>query len=74
MSEIKNNMLRLGNISKDFLANNMKKQRKINEKKKKPQQKQVNRYVYNFSVGYRAFDIKDITTIHKYLMEKHDIN
>ena len=30
----------------------------------------LNRYVYNFSVDYMAFDINDITTIHKYLMKK----
>ena len=29
----------------------------------------LNRYVYNFSVGYMAFDINVITTIHKYLMK-----
>ena len=67
MSKIKNNLLCLGNISKDFLANSMIKQRKANEKRR------LNRYVYNFSVDYMAFDINDITTIHKYLMKKNMI-
>ena len=71
-------MLSLGNISKDVLANNMKKKKRKKMKKKKQKATTtttgLNRYVYNFSVDQRAFDIKDITTIHKYLMEKHDIN
>ena len=57
-------LLCLGNISGDFSAKNVKK------KKKK---KRLNRYVYNFSVDYRAFDTSNITDIHKYLMKKHDI-
>ena len=40
MSEIKNNMLCLGNISKDFLANKMEKQRKKMKKKQQQQQQQ----------------------------------
>ena len=30
----------------------------------------LNGCVYNFSVDYKAFDISDITNIHKYLMKK----
>ena len=33
----------------------------------------LNGHVYNFSVEYRAFDINDITNIHKYLMKKDDM-
>ena len=28
--------------------------------------------MYNFSVDYKAFDVTDITNIHKYFMKKHD--
>ena len=44
------------------------------KKKQKTATTGLNKYVYNFSVDYRAFDIKDITTIHKHLVEQHDIN
>ena len=27
----------------------------------------------NFSIDYKAFDISDITNLHKYLIKKHDI-
>ena len=50
----------LGNISGDFLANNMKKTR-------------LNRYVYDFSVDCRSFDTSNIIDIHKILMKNHDI-
>ena len=40
MSEIKNKMLSLGNISKDVLANNMKKKKEKKWKKTKKQQQQ----------------------------------
>ena len=33
----------------------------------------LNECVYDFSVDYNAFDISDITHIHKYLMKSHDI-
>ena len=42
----------------------------INLKKKKAG---LNKFVYNFSVDYKAFVISDITNIHKYLMKKPDI-
>ena len=50
----------LGNISKDWSANNMKKKKK----------KGFNGYVYYFSVDYDATDIDDILDIHKSLMKK----
>ena len=59
--EIKKYPLYLGNISRDFSANNMKKKTGLNG------------YVYDFSVDYRAFDTSNIINIHKYLMKKHDI-
>ena len=34
---------------------------------------ELNGCLYNFSVNCKAFDISDITNIHKYLMKKHDI-
>ena len=45
----------LGNISKDFSVDNMK---KIG----------LNGYVYDFSVNYDAIAVDDILDIHKYLM------
>ena len=50
----------LGNPSKEFLVDNMKKAG-------------LNRYVYDFSVDYNAIAVDDILDIHKYLMKKHDI-
>ena len=50
----------LGNISKDFAVNSMKKKR-------------LNGNMYDFSIDYNSIDISDITNIHKYLMKKHDI-
>ena len=50
----------LGNISKDFSVDNMKKTK-------------LNGYVYNFSVDYDAIAVDDILDIHKYLMEKNGI-
>ena len=47
----------LGNISKDFSVDNMKK----------------TGYVYDVSVDYNAIAVADILNIHKYLMKKHDI-
>ena len=34
----------------------------------------LNGYVYDFSVDSKAFDISEITNIHKCVMERHDIN
>ena len=59
-SEILPNPLCLGNISKDFSVNNMKKVR-------------LNGYVYDFSVDFDAIAVDDILDIHKYLMEKSSI-
>ena len=50
----------LGNISKDWSINNMKKTG-------------FNGYVYDFSVDYDSTDVDDIQDIHKYLMKKNDI-
>ena len=50
----------LGNISKDFSVDNMKKTG-------------LNGYVYDFSVDYGAIAVDDILDIHKYLMEKNNM-
>ena len=50
----------LGNISKDWSVDNMKKTG-------------FNGYVYNFSVDYDAIAVDDIKDIHKYLMKKINI-
>ena len=50
----------LGNISKDWTVDNMKKA-------------ELNRYVYDFSVDYDAIVVDDILDIHNYLMKKNDI-
>ena len=47
----------LGNISKDWSTDNMKK----------------TGYVYDFSADYNAVTVDDIKNIHKYLMKKNDI-
>ena len=59
-SEIVASLLCLGNISKDWSADNMKKTG-------------FNGYVYDFSVDYDATDVDDIVDIHKYLMKKNNI-
>ena len=59
-SEIVPSPLCLGNISKDWSTDNMKRTG-------------FNKYVYDFSVDYDATDIDDIKDIHKYLMEKNNI-
>ena len=59
-SEIKSYPLCLGNILKDFTANNMKK-------------KQGKMDVYNYSVDYNVIDNSNKIDIHIYLMKKHDI-
>ena len=57
-SEIVASSICLGNISKDWSTNNMKKKTGFNG------------YVYDFSVDYDAPDVDDMKDIHKYLMEK----
>ena len=59
-SEIVTSPLCLGNISKDWSIDNMKKT-------------SFNGHIYDFSVDYDATDIDDIKDIHKYLMEKNNI-
>ena len=59
-SKIVASPLCLGNISKDWSTDNMKKTG-------------FNGYVYDFSVDYDATDVDDIKDIHKYLMKKNDI-
>ena len=56
-SEIVPSALCLGNISKDWSADNMKKTG-------------FTRYVYDFSVDYDAITVDDIKDIRKYLMKK----
>ena len=58
--EIVASPLCLGNISKDWLVDNMKRTG-------------LNGYVYDFSVDYDAADVDDIKDIQKYLMKKNDI-
>ena len=50
----------LGNISKDWSVDNMKKTG-------------LKGYVYDFSVDYDAIAVSDILDIHKYLMKKNEI-
>ena len=50
----------LGNISKDWSTDNMKKAG-------------FHEYVYDFSIDYDATDADDIKDIHKYLMKKNNI-
>ena len=57
-SEIAASLLCLGNISKDWSTDNMKK---------------FNGYVYDFSVDHIVTDVDDIKDIHKYLMKKINI-
>ena len=59
-SEIVASPLCLGNISKDWSVDNMKKAR-------------FNGYVYDFSEDYDATDVNNIKDIHKYLMKKNNI-
>ena len=59
-SEIVATPLCLGNISKDWSVDNMKRTG-------------FTGYVYDFSVDYDATDVDDIKDIHKYLMKKNDI-
>ena len=59
-SEIVTSPLCLGNISKDWSADNMKKTG-------------FTGYVYDFSADYDAITVDDIKDIHKYLMKKNDV-
>ena len=59
-SEIVATPLCLGNISKAWSVDNMKKPG-------------LNGYVYDFSVDYDAITIDDILDIHKYLMKKNNM-
>ena len=59
-SDIVASPLYLGNISKDWSIDNMKKT-------------VYNGYIYDFSVDYDATDVNDIKNIHKYLMKKNSI-
>ena len=59
-SDMKRYPLCIGDISKDFSVDNMKKT-------------QLNGYVYNFSVDYNIIDTSNIVDIRKYLMKKHDV-
>ena len=59
-SKIVASPLCLGNISKDWSIDNMKRTGFIG-------------YVYDFSVDSEATDVDDIKGIHKYLMKKNNI-
>ena len=59
-SEIGATPLCLGNISKNFSVDNIKKT-------------ELNGYVYDFIVDYDALAVDDILDIHKYLMGKNNI-
>ena len=59
-SEIVASPLCLGNISKDWSTDNMRKT-------------SFTGYVYDFSVGYDAIGIDDIKDIHEYLMKKNNM-
>ena len=59
-SEIVASPLCLGNISKDWSVDNMKKTG-------------FNGYVYDFSVDYDSIAVDDIQNIRKYLMKKNNI-
>ena len=52
--------LYLGNISKDWSTDNMKKTG-------------LSGYVYGFSADYNTVTVDDIKDIHKYLLKKHNI-
>ena len=59
-SEIVGISLCLGNVSKDWLVDNMKRTG-------------LNGYVYDFSVDYDTADVDDNKDIDKHLMKKNDI-
>ena len=58
-SEISAYLLCLGNISKDWSVDSLKKTG-------------VKGYIYNFSVDYNAAVVADILDIHKYLRKKNE--
>ena len=60
-SEIVASPLCLGNISKNWLADNLKKKTGFNG------------YIYDFSADYDAVAVDDIKDIHRYLMKKNNI-
>ena len=60
VSEIVVGPICLGNISKDWSVDNMKKTG-------------FTGYVYDFSVDYDSIAVDDIKNIHKYLMKKNNI-
>ena len=60
-SEIVTSPLCLGNISKDWSTDNMKKKTGFNGS------------VYDFRIDYDATDVDDIKDIHQYLMKKNNI-
>ena len=59
-SEIVASPLCLGNISKDWSIDNMKRTG-------------FTGYVYDFSVSYNDIEVDNINNIHKYLIKKNDI-
>ena len=59
-SEIVARPLRLGNISKDWSVDNMRRTG-------------FNGYIFDFSVDYDSTYVGDIKEIHKYLMKKNKI-
>ena len=59
-SEILVGAICLGNISKDWSVENVKKTG-------------LNGYVYDFSVDYDPISVDDMKDIHKYLMKKNNI-
>ena len=59
-SEIVARTLCLGNISKDWSTDDVKKTG-------------FNGYAYDFSVDYDATDVDDVKDIHKYLIRKNNI-
>ena len=59
-SKIVASPLCLGNISKDWSADNMK-------------ETGFNGYIYDFSVDYNTTDVDDIKVIHRYLMKKNNL-
>ena len=59
-SEIAASPLCLGNISKDWSVDNIKRTA-------------FTSYVYDFSVDYNATNLDDINDIHKYLMKKNNL-
>ena len=59
-SKIVGSPLCLGNISKDWSVDNLKRA-------------WLTRYVYDFSVDYDPIAVDGVKDIHKYLMEKNDI-